>query len=637
MKINRKKRHMTNHLENSGIDPHNRVYWLDLLLVAVFCVAFFGFRLGSYVPLSEHEGFVAVTAQETLEGNWIVPHFNTQIRLQKTPLMYWTVAGVSSIFGGVNEWTVRLPSALGASGVALLLTFLATRMFGRLTGLVTGLTTVSSIDMLWLSHVGIADMLMTFFITACFVFFYLALERIQEEKSPRLYLMFAYIAFALGMMAKGPVPLPVVLLPIFCFLVWLSLAGRWEKIDRSSTGRKITSAIGFTFKGLWFYLKRLYLGMGLIIFIIIVGLWIAGILINVPNAYYRWYEEYVARCLGEFGTSRSFFYYIPQIFLLILPWSIFLPIGLSLPFLKIFKNHRFELMFIFFWLVIGFLFFSSVSGKRAHYILPIFPPAIMLSSAGMVFAIEHYLNRKTILQIYAVVIAITIVGLGLGCYYVNNHFSQVIEQFRVIAAVLIFAEFLSLFVYLRLNLLASTTVIAMAIGICFAIIWPIVPQVTDPNQDPRAAAKLIREAIGTESPVYFIGRAYPPLIFYTGRNMPQIPSDQEVVKVFKPGVKKDIAIAELELSIVDHVMDMLSKPQRVYLVTSDERFNVARGYAKLRKVKIYEILRIKKFFSDEKGLVVFSNYPATSTKPVTSQMSPASLPAQAKTSQPANP
>jgi 4-amino-4-deoxy-L-arabinose transferase-like glycosyltransferase len=628
---------MTNRLENSGIDPHTRVYWLDLLLVAVFCVAFFGFRLGSYVPLSEHEGFVAVTAQETLDGNLIVPHFNTQIRLQKTPLMYWTVAGVSSIFGGVNEWTVRLPSALAASGIALLLTFLATRMFGRLTGLVTGLATVSSIGMLWLSHVGIADMLMTFFITACFVFLYLALERIQEEKSPRLDLLLAYISFALGMMAKGPVPLPAVVLPVFCFLVWLSLAGRWEKIDRSSTGRKITSILTLTFKGLWFYIKRLRLLMGLIIFIIIVGLWIVGILINVPNAHYRWYEEYVARCLGDFGTSRPFYYYIPQIFLLMLPWSIFLPIGLSLPFRKIFKDHRFELMFIFSWLVIGFLFFSSVSGKRAHYILPIFPPAIMLSAAGMVFAIEHYLSRKTILRIYSVAIAFTIAGLGFGCYYVNSHYSQVIEQFRVIAAVFIFAEFLSLFVYLRFNLLASTTVIALATGICFALIWPIVPQVTDPNQDPRVAAKLVRDAIGTEAPVYSIGRAYPPLVFYTGRNMPQIPSDQEVVKIFKPGVKKDIALYELELSTANHIMEMLRRPERVYLIISDERFTVAQGYAKKHNVKIYEILRIKKFFSDEKGLVVFSNYPATSTKPIVEQGTPASLPAQVKTTQPASP
>jgi 4-amino-4-deoxy-L-arabinose transferase-like glycosyltransferase len=601
--------------ENHEIDITHRVYWLDLLLVAVFCAAFLGFRLGSYVPFSEHEGFVAVTAQETLDGNWIVPHFNDQIRLQKTPLMYWTVAIVSSAFGQVNEWTTRFPSALAASGIALLLTFLSTRMFGRLTGVVTGLATVSSAGMLWQSHVGTADMLMTFFVTACFVFLYLAMERIQEERDPKWNLFFAYLAFSLGMLAKGPVPAPAVILPFFVFLVWLILAGRWEKVDRSSNWRSVVSILGITFRGLWFYLKRLHLVMGLIVFIVIVGSWALGIILSVPNVFDRWYEEYVARCIGDFGTSRPFLYYVPIIFLLALPWSIFLPAGLAMPFLKVFKDRRFELMFIFSWLVVGFLFFSAVSGKRPHYILPIVPPAIMLASAGMVFAFEHWLKRKTVFVGYAITIGLTLAGLAIGYYYAGKNFPQVLEQYRIIAAIFIFSEFVSLFAYARVHLLASATALALAVGVCFAIIWPMVPRITDANRDPRVAAKLIHDIVGDSDPIYSIGRAYPPLVFYFGRPMPQIPSDQDVVKIYKADVKKDIALAELELSIVDRIMDMLSKPERVYLCLSDERFLIAKGYAKKRGLKLYENLRLRKFYSDEKGLVVFSNFPAPTTKP----------------------
>jgi 4-amino-4-deoxy-L-arabinose transferase-like glycosyltransferase len=603
--------------ENSGIDQDNRVYWLDLLLVAVFCAAFFGFRLGSYVPLSEDEGFVAVTARETLDGNWIVPHFNTQIHLQKFPLMYWMVAGVSAVFGQVNEWTVRLPSALASGGIALWLTFLSTRMFGRLTGVVTGLATVSSIGMLWFSHLGIPDMLMTFFITACFVFLYLSLEHIQEEKSPRLTLFFAYSALALAILAKTPVPIPVILLPTLGFLVWLSLAGRWERIDRSSPSKRLTSTLVLTAKGLGFYLKRLHLFMGLIILILIVGSWILGVVLSVPDAIERRHEEYLARYLDYLGTSEPFLYDVPQIFLLTLPWSVFLPLGLTLPFRKIFKDRRFELMFIFFWLVGGFLFFSLPSDKSPYQILPILPPAIVLSAAGMVFALEHWLKRKSVFIIYTIIITVTLLALGIGYHYIDTHYSHLVDQYRVIAAVLIFAQFVSLFAYIRIHLLASVTAIALAVGVCFAVVWSVIPRVTDPNRDPRVAAKLIRNAIDTDSPLYSIGPAYPPLVFYLDRTIPQIPSDQQITKTFSmdnAGKKGDLT--ELELL---NVIELLGQSERVYLITSDDRYQVVQSDARRHKSIFYETLRINKFYSEDKGLVIFSNRPAPATSPRTTK------------------
>jgi 4-amino-4-deoxy-L-arabinose transferase-like glycosyltransferase len=595
-------------IENTHEPMHLKTHWLDLLLVAVICAAFFGYRLGSYVPLTDHEGFVSVTAKEALAGDWVVPHFNDQIRLQKTPLMYWVVAAIGGCFGKVDEFTTRLPSAISASGIALLLTWWVGRMFGRLTGVITGLSTVSTVGMLWMSHVGIADMMMTFFVTATFVFLYLGLERIQMGK-PCLWAMIgAYISFSLGMMAKGPVPLPVVLLPIFCFLVWAGLAPRWELASKSG----IVGVVKAGFKGLWSYVGKMHILMGILIFVVIVGSWAVAILLKVPNAQYRWYEEYVARCIGDFGTSRPFYYYIPQIFLLTLPWSVFLPVGLVLPFKKFLKERQFELMFIFLWLVVDFIFFSAVAGKRAHYILPIVPPAIVLSVLGMVYALEHWLSRRFVSIASLVVILATLIALIIGNGYIQEHHPEVIKFYRLICVVLIFAEAVAFVAYLRVHILVSVTVMSLAAGFIFALVWPMVPQFSEASHDPRVAAKLIKEAVGPDATIYSIGRAHPPLVYYYGRFMPQIPSDQEIVTIFKTD-KTDIAIAKLQDTIAEKIMDMVRRPECVYFAMSSDRYLIAQVYAKQHQVKLYEVLQIPGFYSDNKDFVLVSNCPKPTT------------------------
>jgi 4-amino-4-deoxy-L-arabinose transferase-like glycosyltransferase len=50
------------------------------------------------------------------KGEWIVPTVNGDLYTDKPILYFWLVLLASQIGGAVNEWTVRLPAALG--GVA---------------------------------------------------------------------------------------------------------------------------------------------------------------------------------------------------------------------------------------------------------------------------------------------------------------------------------------------------------------------------------------------------------------------------------------------------------------------------------------------------------------------------------------
>ena len=596
-------------------------YLFDVLLILAFCVAFLGYRLGSCWPLTDHEALVAVTAQEALhDGQWLVPHFNGQIRLQKTPGMYWVVAACGCLFGQINEFVVRLPSMISAAAVAVMMYWLGRRMFDRVMGIIAGLATAGSAGILWQSHVGTADMLMTAFVTATMLLLWPALEAVQSGQRGTRHFLLAYLAFALGMMAKGPVPLPAVGLPIAGYLFWLSFYGARDAIvPAANVGRREIPS-RWTWPALerfTQYVLRLQLHWGFILLILIVGGWVFAIWWTVPNAFDRWQAEYVARFFGQFGTKRPWYYYGPLIFLLTLPWSVFLPIGLVLPFRKDTADRRRELMYLFLWLIVGLVFFSAAEGKRPHYILPIVPPAILLSVAGFTFALQRWGTARHVITAVSLAVLVTAAGALGASFYVRSSFPQVMTGFYALIGIVLVMEVLSAFAFLRFGGLPAATVLAVASGVCFAIVWPMYPLVSDPNRDPERVSRLISKTIGPNAQIFFLGRAHGQLIYYYGRNMPQIPTDQEITKVYLKASDKFTAMLEIQNLVMEHVLALLQDKKCKYFVTSDEKVDLARENAEAHGFKLYEWLRAPDFFSDTKSMVILGNCPPPATAPTT--------------------
>src|SRR5215212_10913130 len=70
------------------------------------------------------EARVLETAREMLGAplrDWMIPHLNGQLRLEKPPLAYWLAAWAFKV-GGVSETAGRVPFAL-AGWLTLLITF----------------------------------------------------------------------------------------------------------------------------------------------------------------------------------------------------------------------------------------------------------------------------------------------------------------------------------------------------------------------------------------------------------------------------------------------------------------------------------------------------------------------------------
>ncbi|MEG4504760.1 glycosyltransferase family 39 protein [Microcoleus sp. F6_B4] len=102
--------------------PTKRIAPLLLSLLWLCALAWVGFlwNLGNIGLVDETEPLFAEAARQmTVTGDFITPYFNGETRFDKPPLIYWLMA-VAYRTLGVNEWAVRLPSALCAIGLTCL-------------------------------------------------------------------------------------------------------------------------------------------------------------------------------------------------------------------------------------------------------------------------------------------------------------------------------------------------------------------------------------------------------------------------------------------------------------------------------------------------------------------------------------
>ncbi len=152
-----------------------------LFLLTAYCtfLFFYGLSTGEFYRT---ESLRAIIAAEFLRtGNWVVPTLYGEALLTKPPGMYAAIALASWPFGGVSEWTARLPSALAATATVFLIYWYFSRQLGRAAGLVAAL--IAPLSYLWLDKAIAAeiDMLQTAWVAAAILFFLRALE--EEEAS----------------------------------------------------------------------------------------------------------------------------------------------------------------------------------------------------------------------------------------------------------------------------------------------------------------------------------------------------------------------------------------------------------------------------------------------------------------------
>lgn len=327
---------------------------MDIFGLALLILVFYSCWLGSYPVFTPDEGRYSEVAREMVAtGNYITPHINGITFLDKPILYYWLQAIAINLFG-VKEYALRLfPMLLGVLGC--LVTYgCGRRLFNRQTGFLSTLILATTPLYFGGSHYANLDLEVAVFISCTLLFFMTA---IQCQDRFRIYFFFAaYLSSALAFLTKGLIG---VAFPSMIIGSWMLLLGRLP------------------------LLRKIHLGSGVMLFILIVSPWY--ILVQKANPdffHYFFVTQQVTRFLsgGVFNNATPFWFYGPIVLLGFFPWTSFLFQALAFSIKNVWQNrhqHQIEL-FLILWLIIIFVFFSIPHSKTISYIFPICPALALL-------------------------------------------------------------------------------------------------------------------------------------------------------------------------------------------------------------------------------------------------------------------
>ena len=129
------------------------------------CVLFHILGTWSLPLIDRDEPRFAEASREMIErGNYIVPYFNNQLRLDKPPLTYWAQVASYHIFGE-NDFAARFPSAIAAALTAILIFVWGRRMGGEKLGWWAAIIFTLSLQTFVHAKAAVADMWLVLFVT----------------------------------------------------------------------------------------------------------------------------------------------------------------------------------------------------------------------------------------------------------------------------------------------------------------------------------------------------------------------------------------------------------------------------------------------------------------------------------------
>lgn len=320
------------------------------LLLLCLSAAIYLPALGASGIHRAQEARVAEVAREMQSsGEWVVPHLNGRVRLNKPPLPYWAVLGSYTAFGAVTERTARIPTALAAIAGILLTAALARRLYGPGAALLAGAVLATTQLYIVQGRRAESDVPMTLFVILSLY----ALERGFRE-GRRAWKPLFFGAMGLAFMTKG---VPGIAVPLLAALIWLFLESRIREVLRPS------------------FLS----GLGLVL--LIIAPWYLIIWYGFPEAIEVFRTETVARLGQNAPHANPFYYYFLRSPLHLLPWILLLPVAWAG--LRSDREAREASRLPLAWFVGGLCFLTLLQGKQPHYLVPLVPPFAILMGGGL--------------------------------------------------------------------------------------------------------------------------------------------------------------------------------------------------------------------------------------------------------------
>ncbi len=297
----------------------------------------------------ENHGYLryAEIAREMIRSReWVVPHLNGEIFIDKPPLVFWLIAIPSSIHGSVTPLLARLPSALSAWIGVIILFLWGRQIYGSIqSGLIAGGALLSSYQYFFQSRLAKTDMILCLFILLSLYFFFSGYEGSGKRRS--LFYALSFFFIGLGTLTKGPFGLSIPLLIMAIFLVKEKKWNQWVSKD--------------------FFWGYLILGLTVLtwVFLFIYRVGLGRSIDLVKN------NEILTR------TAPVYFYFI-RIWLEFAPWSILIPFLFIYFWKQKMKGGPPGEPFLLIWFITLFILLTLFKYRTSRYLLPALPPLALM-------------------------------------------------------------------------------------------------------------------------------------------------------------------------------------------------------------------------------------------------------------------
>jgi len=333
-------------------DPRERR--ADLIFWAAAFVLFF-WALGSKAFWGSEDRWAEVTREMFLTGDFFHPTINGQPYFDKPLVGYWLVALLAAVTGRLNEWTVRIPSALAGLAGLWGTIYLGTKLWSRQVGRTAAWLLLSTYGIMLYARLGMADMENLAAIVLAVAWYWA-----RRDRPNFLTFLVFYLILFIGAHTKG---LTSVVIPFVAVFPDVIREGRWKKylLPSNFLAFIIGVAVYFAPFVLADFSRHGYRSSG-------IGLAI---------------EENLVRYFQPFDHQEPFYVYLYYVPMLLLPWAALLILAC----VRMFGSYR-SLDRHTRWLVeatiLIFLFFTASGSRRSYYILPIVPFCGLLTAVYLV-------------------------------------------------------------------------------------------------------------------------------------------------------------------------------------------------------------------------------------------------------------
>jgi len=333
--------------------------------------------------------WASIVLQMLHRGDYLHPYLGGDAYYYKPLLSYWLMVASSWLTGGLNLWSLRLPSVLAALLSLYCTVQLGSRLVDRRTGMLAGWMLATTWYFVFWGRVASADMLN---VTGTLL---AVLWYVGHRNSNRFtdYTVFFLILFVASL-CKG---LTAVIVPLLVVAPDLVSQGRWRK-----------------------HLNlRLPLGIlpGLVVYLF--PFWASSQFGGEnygQSGLNEVFTENLVRFFQPFDTEGPVYTYLVYLPVYTLPWVVLLaPAIYSVG--RRWSSTSYEIR----WLAIGcmlvFVFFTASGARRSYYILPLVPFALLFTAQWLVTQAPRVLRWSAGITATSAALLLVVFGVLMPLYY----------------------------------------------------------------------------------------------------------------------------------------------------------------------------------------------------------------------------